>query len=114
MSKPIGVLNKIRYFVPNTVMKMLYYTMIHPYVTYSLEAWYNAPLYISNKISILQKRAVRSYNSLSYRDHTANSFKAMKLLKPSEQFRQQIGLYIYTRQLSIPNYDNSLMQSLRT
>ena len=42
ITKNIGILFKLRHYVPISTLKQLYYTLIYPYLTYGLMSWGNA------------------------------------------------------------------------
>ena len=68
---------------------------------------------ISNRIAILQKRAVRCIHLLNYNDHTVTYFKNMKLLPVSKLFIYNIAIYMF-KTLNIDNFDTCLLSSLFT
>ena len=39
ITKNIGILFKLRHYVPISSLKQLYYTLIYPYLTYGLMSW---------------------------------------------------------------------------
>ena len=39
ITKNIGILFKLRHYVPISTLKQLYYTLIYPYLTYGLMSW---------------------------------------------------------------------------
>ena len=59
ISKNIGLIAKLRHFVPRPILWNIYKSLIHPYLTYGLAAWGKACTTYLNKILILQKRALR-------------------------------------------------------
>ena len=64
ISRATGLLYKIRPFVNNKTLKMLYYSLVYPHLNYVTEVWGSAdPLYL-NRILILQKRIVRMLTSM--------------------------------------------------
>lgn len=113
ISRAVGIFHKIKFFVPMSVLCMLYNSLIHPLVNYSMVAWYNAPLYVSNRIAILQRKAVRAVNLLGYGESTAGYFKRMKLLPLNELFQYNIGVYMY-RTLTDENFDPLLAGQLNS
>ena len=59
ISKSVGLLAKLRYFVPRCSLLNIYKSLILPYVSYDLTVWGLAIKCYINKILILQKRALR-------------------------------------------------------
>ena len=39
LSKTVGVLSKVRHFVDDHILVMLYYSLIYPFLTYGAHAW---------------------------------------------------------------------------
>ena len=95
LSKSIGLLYKLNKYLPNHVLKILYCTLIHPYLSYGLEAWYGTFKNHTSKIFILQKKAIRAINQLEYNEHTNEYFISNNILKLEDQFKLQISTYIY-------------------
>ena len=65
-SRNIGVLNKVKHFLPNSAMYQLYCTLVLPYLNYGLLLWGNVNKFYMNKIFRLQKRALRTISNSSY------------------------------------------------
>jgi hypothetical protein len=61
MSKSIGVIFKSSYCLPKSSLRLLYYSLVYPYLQYCVTVWgsmYPANL-IYERIILLQKRVVR-------------------------------------------------------
>ena len=110
ISKSIGLLFKLNKFLPSNILKMIYIALINPYITYAIEAWYGTFKNNTNKIFILQKRAIRAINSLDYNDHTNSYFKSCDILKLDDQYKLQVSSYIY--KLLYQNADCELKSKL--
>ena len=95
ISKSIGILYKLNKFIPQKVLKILYETLIKPFITYGIEAWYSAPGYIVNKTRVLQKKSIRAICNLPYNSHTNDHFKNLKLLPIDDIFKENITVFIY-------------------
>ena len=87
ISRATGLLYKIRPFVNNKILKMLYYTLAYPHLNYVTEVWGSADPNYLNRILILQKRIVRmlTFNDLRQQDfsfpHLIPCFLNLKSLK---------------------------------
>lgn len=113
LSRSIGVLGKINSFVPSNILTSLYYTLVHPYLCYALEAWYHAPSYVTNRVDVLQKRAVRCVNKLPFHEHTGEYFRRMNLLRLNDLFKYSMAVYIF-KTININEYDPRLSGVLRS
>ena len=70
-------------------------SLIHPYLAYGSEIYLNTYESHRNKLLILQKKAIRAVNCLSYRDHTTNYFKRDNILKLPDLHKFNIAVYLY-------------------
>ena len=59
ISKVTGVLNRLKSFLPLSVLVNLYNTMILPHISYCIVIWGKCANYLLDRIFILQKRAIR-------------------------------------------------------
>ena len=66
VSRVIGLLHKLKYVFPKKVLHSIYNSLIMPHLNYSLLAWGIK----SNKIELLQKKAIRVLYSKSPIAHT--------------------------------------------
>ena len=62
IAKPIGFLYKLNRFLPESILKTLYISLIHPYLSYGIEAWHGTYQNNTSKIFVLQKKAIRAIN----------------------------------------------------
>ena len=72
VSKGLGIISRVRRIFPQTVLLMLYYSLIYPYLSYCCIIWGNACVSTLNRVVILQKRAIRLVTNSPYR-HTMTS-----------------------------------------
>jgi hypothetical protein len=87
LSKGIGLLAKIRHFVPRSVVRSLYYSFINPYVDYNLLNWGMASPTNLDPIDKKIKKAVRII-SFKDSDHPSSPlFKDLNILPLSESFK---------------------------
>ena len=92
ISRATGLLYKIRPFVNNKILKMLYYSLVYPHLNYVTEVWGSADPTCLNIILILQKRIVRmlTSNDLRQQDYSFPSsdplFFKLEILKIQDIF----------------------------
>ena len=66
VAKSIGLLYKLNCFLSETILKMLYTSLFHPYLLYGIEAWYGTYQNNTSKIIILQMKAICAINNPAY------------------------------------------------
>ena len=59
ISKTIGILARLRHFVPTETLLMIYRSLIMPYLSYGICVWGRAAKSYISKLLVLQKRALR-------------------------------------------------------
>ena len=74
VSRSVGIIAKLRHFIPRQPLLTIYKTLIDPYLNYGLCSWgYSAKTHLS-RLLILQKRALRLINFSNVREHAVPLF----------------------------------------
>ena len=60
ISKSIGIMSKLKYMLPQKIMRTIYLSLVYPYLTYCSTIWSGANKSRINKLMVLQNCAVRS------------------------------------------------------
>ena len=90
ISKSIGVIAKIRHYVPRRVLLSVYNSLIVPYLTYGICGWGNCALTFQRKIVTLQKRAIRLIYLRKSNEHTVPFFLKWNCLSLPSLFQLEI------------------------
>ena len=96
ISTSIGIIARLRHIVPKRTLLNIYQSLILPYISYSLVAWGQAARTHTNKILVLQKRALRLIHFAPYNCHTIPLFVSSNILPIH---------YLYLKSVSILMYD---------
>ena len=81
LSKTVGILSKVRHFVDNHILVMLYYSLIYPFLTYGVHVWGLTFLSFPTQLFIIQKKAIRIISFSEPKSHSEPLFKSLNLLK---------------------------------
>ena len=82
--------------MPHSALKTIYYSLVHPHLTYGLLAWGQSIQCSSlNKTFLCKKRAIRIINRAAYNSHTDPLFKTSKILKLHDLYKLQECLFTY-------------------
>jgi hypothetical protein len=87
ISKSLFCLNRIKNFVDQHAMKMLYYAMIHSHISYCINIYGSANTTNLQRLRIKQKESIRVINNVGYRDHTSPLFKQNSILPLDEMIK---------------------------
>ena len=93
MNKIIGLLCKIRHYVPKFLLKTLYYTIFHPHLIYACQIW-GQNINTLNKIQAPQVKAVRIINFRANSYDVAELYKNDKMLKISDYIKLLNCLFV--------------------
>ena len=110
VAKSVGLLYKLNRFLPETILKTLYTSLIHPNLSYGIEEWHGTYQNNTSKIFVLLKKAIRAINNLAYNEHTNAYFKCNKILKLSDQYKLQVSNYVF--QVLQSNIDEEIKSGL--
>ena len=80
ISRTVGLLLKLRHFVPFSTLISIYHSLIAPCLRYGLIAWGQASKSQLNKLLVLQKRALRFIHFAKPRDHAIPLYINTKIL----------------------------------
>ena len=80
ISKTIGIISRLRYVLPTSILLHIYRSLIHPYISYGLSVWGQTSKLNLEKILILQKRALRLIYFRNNREHAIPLFVCSNIL----------------------------------
>ena len=73
-------MNLAKYILNSCHLRMLYHTMVNPYLLYGNILWGGAHQKYTKRLNIMQKRAIRTIMNATYNEHTSPLFKATNIL----------------------------------
>ena len=105
ISRTLGIMNRLKQFLPENILRLIYNSLVLPYFQYSILTWG----FKIGRLEKLQKRAVRIITNSSYNAHTDPPFKKLSLLKVKDLFRLNVlKLYYKFRKVNLPVYTMSM------
>ena len=101
----VGILIKLRSFLEPKMLKDIYYCLVYSHLSYGIEAWGSACKTETNKLLILQKKAVRILTQNQYCQvfgepagplpHADPLFKKTEILKFEDIYKLNIAKFVY-------------------
>ena len=89
LNRANGMLAKARHFVPHSDLKNIYHAIFASHLMYGAQVWTPKLLSVTDKISRLQKSAMRIMTFSEFKAHSEPLFKQLEMLK----FTDNITLY---------------------
>ena len=101
ISKYIGILNRLKRYLPSHILKIIYCSIIHSNLNFSILAWgYNC-----GRLKKLQKRAIRIISNNRYNSHTEPVMKKLEILKLEDLFKlNMLKWYFNYKNNKLPCY----------
>ena len=101
VARTIGTMNRLKRFLPQTVLKTLYNSLILPHLNYGILTWGVKP----GRLQKLQKWAIRTMTCSKYNAHTEPIFKKHGLLKIVDlYYLNALKFYFKSKQNLLPKY----------
>ena len=101
IAKSIGIINRLKRYLPLSILRTLYNALVLPYFQFSILNWG----FKANKVVRLQKRAIRVITNSKYNTHVEPLLKKLNLLKISDIFRNSLlKLYYKYKSGNLPHY----------
>ena len=76
-------------------LRLIYFSLIYPYLLYGAEIWGGACRTYLNSLSVIQKKLIRIMNFKGRYEHTTTLFHENKMFKLSDVINLQTGIFIY-------------------
>ena len=108
IKRSVGILSKLRHYVNIDILTNLYYSLIHPFLTYGIIIWGNTYSTTLQPLYILQKKAVRIMTFSSFNEHSTPLFRLLAIMKLSDLVTFHIALIMHKfHNKLLPSYFDS-------
>ena len=94
ISKAMFAIKQVTNLLPGSLLRKLYFALVHPHLNYGILSWGNAGQLLRKTIT-LQKRAIRSINKATYNSHTDPLFRSSQILKVPDLYLYQSTLFMF-------------------
>ena len=101
ISRAVGILNKLKFYLPQTILLTLYFALIHSHFNNHLLLWGNT----CDTIHKLQKKAVRIISREPQLSHSSPLFKTLKIIQIPDLYNLALLKFYYkykNKQLPLP------------
>ena len=93
--KCIAIMHNLRDIFTVNTMKLIYNSLIFPYIDYCLEAWGRTYPSNVNPVYVMQKKAMRIIFNAHYNEHTNNYFIELNALKLFDLLKYKTGFFMH-------------------
>ena len=105
LSRTIGIFYRIRNFVPFEILKLLYYSLFHSFLSYSIAVWGFTYKSHFQKLLILKKKIIKVMTFNKQTAHSTHIFANIQLFKIDDIRQLQLLTFVYDCQNKLaPTY----------
>ena len=97
ISRTIGILAKLKHYIPRNVLLIIYNSLCLSHVSYALPVWGGASPGTYKRLVILLKKGIRHVCNAKYNSHTEILFKECKVLKFGDMYKLQCIKLMYKK-----------------
>src|SRR5688572_28276228 len=94
-SQNCGIIHRLKGSLPAHSLKLLYTTLLLPYLNYWTVVWAGGYQNMLKPIYILQKRAIRVISGAHYLAESCHLFKPLDILTIYDIYKLQLAMLIY-------------------
>ena len=91
LGRTVGMLFKIRHQCNKNVLRSLYFSLFESHLSYGIPVWGSANRALTQKLFVLQKKAIRAITFSDFLAHTSPLFKDANVLKVADLFQYQVS-----------------------
>jgi len=95
LSRSIGIISKIRYYIPKHILIKLYYSFIQSHLNYNLLNWSSTSTSNLECIRLSIKKIIRIISFINKYDHTASLFKELEILPLDSLIKFKQGIFMW-------------------
>ena len=95
ISRAIDLLYKLQHYVPKSMLIMMYYSLIDPFLVYALPVYGTADQIHINTIHLLQKKVVRLVTFNDPTSHSLPLFKELEILTMFDVYKVETSKFVF-------------------
>ena len=95
LSRYVGILFKLKSFLPKYILSKIYYAFIHSYLNYGLIIWGATPAFNLFKLCRIQNKALRVITGTGWREHAPPLYATQKILQLSKLITYSVAKFMH-------------------
>ena len=95
LSRSVGVISRLRYFLPSSTLINLYYSLIHSHLLYGLPVWASTYKTYLTKIRVLQNKAISIISETTYKERISPYYYKLQILKLDDLYQFELAKFMH-------------------
>ena len=98
LSKASYILSKVRHYVDLNTLKMIYYALVYPHLSYCITSWGSAPKSLMQPLVTIQNKIVRILTNSEFRCYALPLYFDLKFLTVTDVYNLKLAISIHNVQ----------------
>ena len=81
ISRSVGIIIKLRSYLPTETLTILYYALVHSHILYGLPVWAATYYTYLNKLRKFQNKAIRTITKSNIKNRVTPQYRHLSILK---------------------------------
>ena len=112
VARGLGLIRRFKHVFPVSVLKILYNSLIHPYIVYGCSVWASNFVVNFKRIQIVQNKALRLLGDFENCESTMDCYHHFNILNVGQLREYQTGIFVYQCLNKLaPNYFCDVLSS---
>lgn len=95
LSRALGILNRLRCYLPASIKRLVYYSLIHSRFSYCSLVWQTTTKTNLDSLLSIQKRAIRAISNLELSSSCAPYYRSHRILQMPQFYKYRLSLEVY-------------------
>ena len=95
VSRSVGILTKLKSFIPQQTLLQLYHSLVHSHLTYGITVWGSTHSTYLQKLQNLQNRALKVVCNVPFLTSTKPLYKKLNILTIYDTFKHEVAKFVY-------------------
>ena len=113
LSRYVGILFKLKSFLPKYILSKIYYAFIHSHLYYGLIIWGATPASNLSKFCRIQNKALRVISGTGWREHAPPLYATQNILQLSKLITYSVAMFMHKFTRSFPQLLITFLPPLR-
>ena len=96
LSRACGVLTKLKHYTTQSVLKVVYNSLIHPYLNYSIVSWGRASKTTIQPLIKLQNKAIKTLKPTNMKSLLEEPFQHLNILSLPKIYTLSVGKFMHS------------------
>ena len=91
LSRSVGIIARLKYFLPSSALINLYFALIHSHLLYGLPVWASTCKTYLSKIKVLQNKAISIISEIPHKERVSPYYYKLQILKLDDLYQFELA-----------------------